>query len=242
MSKVICDLPIQLSIPNLFSVMTYMMTGQYHEDEWRLYYFEMICILIALSANSQGLMISAFFMKEPTAAVLFGSFTATPMTLFSGIIRKRSKLLLFFHLIECSFLGILTRIDKIPFYFRWYTYTNYFKYGLEASMAIIYGFDRCKESKFQDKYDFFRPIFANNTNHFNNELFDKFENLNITSLQLVLKQVSGQTSNNNKSMALINYGLSDDHLWNGILMLMIIMTVNSVLTYILLLVKVRTHN
>jgi hypothetical protein len=87
MSKVICDLPIELSIPNLFSVMTFIMTGQYHEDEWRLYYFEMICILIALSANSQGLMISALFMKEPTAAVLFGCFTVTPMTLFSGIIR-----------------------------------------------------------------------------------------------------------------------------------------------------------
>jgi len=113
-------------------------------------------------------------------------------------------------------------------------------------MAIIYGFDRCKESKFEDKFDFkyhfFRPIFANNTNHFNNELFDKFENLNITSLQTVLKQVTGQASNNNKSIALINYGLSDDHLWNGITMLMIIMIVNSVLTYILLLVKVRTHN
>jgi hypothetical protein len=88
MSKVICDLPIQLSIPNLFSVITYIMTGQYHEDEWRLYYFEMICILIALSANSQGLMISALFMKKPTAAVLFGCFTATPMSLFSGIISK----------------------------------------------------------------------------------------------------------------------------------------------------------
>jgi hypothetical protein len=109
-------------------------------------------------------------------------------------------------------------------------------------MAIIYGFHRCKEPKFEDKYYFFQTIFDNNTNHFNNELFDKFENLNITSLQLVLKHVSGQTFDNNKSLALINYGLNDDHLWNGVLMLFIIMTLNSVLTYIFLLVKVRTHN
>jgi hypothetical protein len=84
MSKVISDVPFQLIIPNLLSIPVYLFTGQYRRDEWRLYYFIVIAILIAFNASCQGLLISAWLMKYPTACVFIGCCTGFPLMLFSG--------------------------------------------------------------------------------------------------------------------------------------------------------------
>jgi len=84
MSKVLCDIPFQLTIPNIVSIPVYIMTGQNYKEEWRLYHFMGIAILIALTASSQGLMISAWLMKYPGPAAFIGTVSGFPMFLFSG--------------------------------------------------------------------------------------------------------------------------------------------------------------
>ena len=37
----------------------------------------------------------------------------------------------------------MVRIVTMPFYFRYLTYFNYMRYGIEAALIDIYGFERC---------------------------------------------------------------------------------------------------
>lgn len=86
MSKVLSDIPFQLLIPNLFSITAYILTDQYKRDEWRLYYFMTVTILMALNSSALGLAVSTWLMKYPTAAFFIGCCTMFPMWLFSGLV------------------------------------------------------------------------------------------------------------------------------------------------------------
>jgi hypothetical protein len=93
MSKVLCEIPFQLLIPNLFSIPVYIMTGQNDSEEWRLHYFCVILILVAFNSSAMGLMVSAWLMKYPTAAAFIGCCAGFPLMLFSGFIKILINLL-----------------------------------------------------------------------------------------------------------------------------------------------------
>lgn len=83
-AQVAVDVFFQLTIPNLVSVPSYLWTGQYIEEEWRFYYFIVICLLLALTSSSMGLIVSVLLMNYPTAAVFVGSNIGFVLYLFSG--------------------------------------------------------------------------------------------------------------------------------------------------------------
>ena len=84
LAQVIVDLVFQITIPNLVSIPIYIGTGQYDREEWRLYYFIPINILLALTSSSMGLIVSVFLMNYPTAAVFIGANFGFILILFSG--------------------------------------------------------------------------------------------------------------------------------------------------------------
>lgn len=83
LANVLVDAIFQITIPNLVSVPAYLWTGQYEED-WRFYHFLVICILLALTSSSMGLIVSVWLMNYPTAAVFIGSNFGFVLYLFSG--------------------------------------------------------------------------------------------------------------------------------------------------------------
>ena len=84
MAFCLVDIVLHLTLTNLLSVPAFVFTGQYWEQEWRLYCFILICILVAVTSTSLGLFVSAFALKSPTSGVLIGCFVSFLLMLYSG--------------------------------------------------------------------------------------------------------------------------------------------------------------
>ncbi|CAG2107634.1 unnamed protein product [Medioppia subpectinata] len=124
MAKVLVDVFWQLTIPLLLIVPAFVGTGQYWETErWRFYYFIGICLLLALSFTSMGLIVSAYLMDSPTAVAFIGIVTAFPLFLFSGF---------------------MIPVKDMPNGFRHSTWGNFIRFTLEGTTTAIYGFNRCR--------------------------------------------------------------------------------------------------
>ncbi|XP_054157514.1 ATP-binding cassette sub-family G member 4-like [Oppia nitens] len=129
MGRVIVDTFWQFIIPLIFVIPCYVWTGQYWDEDnqrWRLYYFIVICLLIALTSSSMGFVWSAWLMESPTAAAFLGVMMGFPLFLFSGF---------------------MIPVKDMPKVFQYATYGNFITFGLEAATTTVFGWDRCRKNK-----------------------------------------------------------------------------------------------
>ena len=121
LAKTMADIPMQFVFPIIYGSIIYIMSSQIW-SVWRFAMFLMILILTGLSAQSHGLLVSAFFVQDPNAAVYVGPMSSIPFLLFAGF---------------------FVRIKTMPSYLVGISYISYVRYAFEAMISIIYGFDRC---------------------------------------------------------------------------------------------------
>jgi len=127
-------------------------------------------------------------------------------------------------------------IDQMPQYFQWLSYVNYIRFSLESSIADIYGFGRCEDSIVSNL------TISDLTEAIPKSVMDQISNSNVINANAFLSTLnyfSGEVSNETQSIALINYGLNDDNLYEGIILLVIIMIAYRIFTYLFLLRKIR---
>ncbi|XP_058790529.1 ATP-binding cassette sub-family G member 4-like [Phymastichus coffea] len=129
-SVTIVDFPVSVLCCFLFSLIVYFMSDQ--PAEWvRFGMFFAISLLVAMVAQSFGLMIGAWF------DVVNGTFLAptlsVPMMMFAGF-------------------GVSLR--DLPSYLYWGTYISYLRYGLEGYVNAIYGLNRGPLECHNDDLDF----------------------------------------------------------------------------------------
>lgn len=117
-SKLLAELPLQLLCPTGFLVSAYFLTSQ-PDDGMRFVQFWAVFVLICALAQSLGLATGA--VVEPQLGVFVVSTIALPMLLFSG-----------FYL----------RLQDMPACLQWVSYVAFFRYGFEAIMQCVYGYDR----------------------------------------------------------------------------------------------------
>jgi hypothetical protein len=124
----------------------------------------------------------------------------------------------------------------MPEVFRVTSYLNHFRFGLESSMAAIYGYNRCSENSVinQSKADWKKIIPESAMNEINNSTV-----INANELLSTLNFFSGEVSNETQSIALTNYSLNDDKLYEGLAILVVILISYRVITYLFLLRKVK---
>jgi len=120
-AKTLADVPFQIFFPALYGTILYFMHSQIW-SYWRFSMFISLLVLVALTAQSQGLLISALFINNATAAVFIAPILAIPALLFAGF---------------------FVRIKTMPYYFVPLTYISYIRYGFESLIAVTYGFGRC---------------------------------------------------------------------------------------------------
>jgi hypothetical protein len=130
----------------------------------------------------------------------------------------------------------MIRVDKMPEVFRVSSYINHVRFGLESSITAMYGYNLCSVNSVrnQTKTDWKKIIPESAMNKINNSTV-----INANALLSTLNFFSGEVSNETQSMALTNYGLNDDKLYEGLAILVAIYISYRVITYLFLLRKVK---
>lgn len=134
-------------------------------------------------------------------------------------------------------IGFMIKSYTMPDVFRWFSFANYVRFSLESSIVTIYGYDRCDPNvtpnytapDFGSLLPPIDPFDPNSTLG-----FDPFALMNVLSF------FSGEVTSDTKSIALINYGLEDDDLYKGLGILVLQIAVYRVITYFVLLWKVKS--
>lgn len=104
-AKTFADLPFQFFFPALYIIIVYWMTGQIREwDRFLMFYTNNV--LLALVGQSQGIVVSCFFVDDPAAAVFVAPTISVPIMLFAGF---------------------FVRMSRVPFYLRPIGYLSYMK-------------------------------------------------------------------------------------------------------------------
>ena len=120
-AKTLADVPFQIIFPAVYGTIVYYMHSQIW-SYWRFSVFISILILVALTAQSHGLLISALFIENATAAVFIAPILTIPILLFAGF---------------------FVRIKTMPNYFLPLSFISYVRFGFESLIAVTYGFGRC---------------------------------------------------------------------------------------------------
>ena len=120
-SKLMSDFPpVFLSNLLLVSIM-YPMTGQLPVI-WRFVLFYLISCLSSEVCQTIGTFTGILMSNDIISAALVTVASSMPALFFAGF---------------------LVRYSSMPWFFRPMTYVSYMRYGFEALLIIIYGFDRC---------------------------------------------------------------------------------------------------
>jgi hypothetical protein len=106
-----------------FCLVTYLMTGQINDHPWRLGYILLIIGLTSIVSEDHGMMMGAIFMENPESANYLGGMTMMPLVVFSGFFRK---------------------LPLIPWFLQGFSYISYIRYGLSAVLIVMYGIGRCE--------------------------------------------------------------------------------------------------
>nr|CAD7260115.1 unnamed protein product [Timema shepardi] len=101
-----------------YCMVVYFLTAQ-PLDINRLFLFILSCSMVAVVAQSIGLIIGVSFSIQN--GMVFGPLFIMPFTIFSGF---------FIHMNDASI------------YFRWLFHLSYLKYGLECMVWAVYGYER----------------------------------------------------------------------------------------------------
>nr|CAD7452631.1 unnamed protein product [Timema tahoe] len=101
-----------------YCMVVYFLTAQ-PLDIYRLFLFILSCSMVAVVAQSIGLIIGVSFSIQN--GMVFGPLFIMPFTIFSGF---------FIHMNDASI------------YFRWLFHLSYLKYGLECMVWAVYGYER----------------------------------------------------------------------------------------------------
>ncbi|KAJ8896931.1 hypothetical protein PR048_002277 [Dryococelus australis] len=116
-----------------YCIAVYFLTAQ-PSDIYRLFLFTLSCSLVAVVAQSIGLIIGVSLSIQN--GMVFGPFAIMPFFIFSGF---------------------LIRMKDAPIYFHWLFHTSFIKYGVECCVWAVYGFNRgrlkCNELYCQYKYE-----------------------------------------------------------------------------------------
>ncbi|CAG2107633.1 unnamed protein product, partial [Medioppia subpectinata] len=218
MAKVIVDTFWQLTIPLLMIIPAFVGTGQFYETErWRFHYFIAICLLLALSSTSMGLIVSAYLMDSPTAAAFIGIVTAFPLFLFSGF---------------------MIPVKDMPNGFRHSTWGNFIRFTLEGTTTAIYGFNRCRADPIGPKK---APIdWGSLITEQQMTAILASDHINADALMNTMSLFSGQVSDEAQSVIMTKMDYHDNDMYRAIVMLVVIMVVLKVGTYFILLRKVKT--
>lgn len=123
LGRTIADLPFQIIFVILFSVVVFLLTGQYGFLSWRFLSFTFILMTTALVAQSVGFIFGAIFMNNLPAAV----FTA-PLCIFPALL----------------FSGFFSRVSEVPRFYKPLTFLSHFRYAFDAIIVTLYGFNRCE--------------------------------------------------------------------------------------------------
>jgi hypothetical protein len=127
-------------------------------------------------------------------------------------------------------------IVEMSDYFRWLSYSDYLRFSFGSSIATVYGFDRCDQTKVLNhtKADWNEIIPESAMAQISNSNV-----INANALFSTLNILSGEVSNDTQSVALTNFDLNNDTLYEGLVLLIIILFVNRLFTYLLLFRKVK---
>nr|CAD7603154.1 unnamed protein product [Timema genevievae] len=112
------DVPLQTICSVGYCMVVYFLTAQ-PLDIYRLFLFILSCSMVAVVAQSIGLIIGVSFSIQN--GMVFGPLFIMPFTIFSGF---------FIHMNDASI------------YFRWLFHLSYLKYGLECMVWAVYGYER----------------------------------------------------------------------------------------------------
>ena len=187
--------------------------------------YTLVTIALALIAQSQGLLIGAFFMEDASSAVFLGPISAIPFLLFAGF---------------------FVRIKTIPFFFKPMAYISYLRYAFEGLIAVLYGYGRCP----------FDLSLANQTqqkpewlDYLTQLLSPEGENPEGggSFVEKMLKNLGGQTNNNPdgsdyQSAILTQFDITEDVLIYNSFILVGFFVGFRIITYLVLLWKVNSHD
>ncbi|XP_017032891.1 ATP-binding cassette subfamily G member 4 isoform X1 [Drosophila kikkawai] len=118
LSKVLADLPLQLTCPTMFISIGYFMTGQPSE----LHRFAMcwvICVLTAFIGHFIGVIAGSLFSMQ--LAIFLVPSATIPFLLFSGF---------------------FIRLNELSWFLRPICDVSFFRYVFEGLLRAIYGYDR----------------------------------------------------------------------------------------------------
>lgn len=140
-----------------------------------------------------------------------------------------------------SLSGFMHRIDDMPNYLRWISYTDYIRFGMESSLPTVYGYDRClKVSKEAEQIDWLSMIptkaIERIVSDYNNNVTKA---VNPTQLLGLIELISGKEGEDTMSIAMTSFGVDDDNLYKGIAMLVVLVLGFYTVTYLFLFKKVR---
>ncbi|CAG2117764.1 unnamed protein product, partial [Medioppia subpectinata] len=110
LSKIIVDLPLIFITTFIYLTIWYLVTSQIPEM-WRYWTIILAGILIMLNGQSQGMICSAWYSRDPVAASYLSIVTSTPFFLLSGY---------------------LVRSKRMPDYIRPVTAISHTKYAFES--------------------------------------------------------------------------------------------------------------
>ncbi|XP_069705051.1 ATP-binding cassette sub-family G member 4-like [Periplaneta americana] len=114
----LADVPLQVVCSIGYTLVVYLMTEQ-PSEMLRYFLFLTVCVLVAMVAQSIGLLIGASMSIQN--GMVWGALAIMPFTIFSGF---------FVHM------------NDAPAYFQWLFHISYLKYGLDGVLISVYSYER----------------------------------------------------------------------------------------------------
>lgn len=131
LGKTIADLPFITLYPVCYCLITWYVTNQAHDQNWRFLSFTGLIIMNAMNSQSFGLILGALFVNSVTAATFLGPVITIPWYLFTGFTKR------------------IHRLGEPHKTTSRFLFTRYIFEGL---LDTVYGHERCNCSEFLQKY------------------------------------------------------------------------------------------
>ena len=132
----------------------------------------------------------------------------------------------------------MVKLETMPFYFRYLSYLNFIKYGLDSTLINIYGFGRC--DKPLDNNGIKPMDIMNMIPEDKLMTIMSSDKIDASALLEGINAVMNGISDNNYSIVLDHFKLENYNYFISIFMLLFNFIIFRVLTYYLILRKVRT--